>query len=357
MVATDDTNKFKPNEHVHKILISTTSRMVGEYSNEGMLISHAWPCKHDHHATIRFLETPASRTGFVLAFETPPREKSIVIPDYSPTGDAVCSYLSVLFGKRFDCHGLTEGSGFYNIPNLNLFSTLCDQSLSFNSHRPRNDFVVPLRMENFGAMLSVLEKLQKEPGLENKLRAACNFYMQSLKNAEQNIEVAYLHLVSAGEVLSSVFTYEEQALYDEETRRDLSRIRTELSNGEKVANRLSRKMYWVKRRFINSLYGLLDSRFFIGTEQAFSKENVKLYIAGAYDLRSKYIHSGIPFGHWVKPSGRVGDVPPGKWVVEDKELEGSLNKAPTYIGLERLVRFCILAYLDKFGPLKFIKVN
>ncbi len=33
---------LKPDETIHKILISTTSRMVGEFVSDDILISHAW---------------------------------------------------------------------------------------------------------------------------------------------------------------------------------------------------------------------------------------------------------------------------------------------------------------------------
>ncbi|MCL4748274.1 MAG: hypothetical protein KJZ83_23120, partial [Burkholderiaceae bacterium] len=79
-----------------------------------MLIAHAWPDFYDHTASARWSEGPASRSAFVFAFQTEnlPAD-SASIPNYSPMGDLICAYLAVLFGKRFDNHGLLEGSGFF----------------------------------------------------------------------------------------------------------------------------------------------------------------------------------------------------------------------------------------------------
>ncbi|BBI49872.1 hypothetical protein HORIV_22930 [Vreelandella olivaria] len=105
---------LQPDATIHKILISTTSRMVGEFISDDILISHAWQNFTNSSGAIRMEENPVSRSGFIIAFQTEPyrKEAGIAIPDYSPVGEIVCSYLSVLFGKRFDCHGLVEGSGF-----------------------------------------------------------------------------------------------------------------------------------------------------------------------------------------------------------------------------------------------------
>ena len=96
---------LRPDKAVHKILISTTSKFIGEYESQAMLISHAWKHATNSSGIIREEETPASRNSFVVAFRTEESdEKDIVIPDYSHIGELICSYLSVLFGKRFDSH-------------------------------------------------------------------------------------------------------------------------------------------------------------------------------------------------------------------------------------------------------------
>ena len=137
---------LRPDTTKHKALISTTSRLLGEYEKECVLIAHAWPDFQNRSAQTRHREGPASRSTFIFAFETQPIEKKpgLIIPNYTPTADLVCSYLSVLFGKRFDNHGMVEGSGYFNVPDMTTFNTLCEHQLPQNSHSPRADFSIPL---------------------------------------------------------------------------------------------------------------------------------------------------------------------------------------------------------------------
>ena len=127
---------LKPDETVQKVFFSTTSRLVGEYEGDGIIITHAWPSVYDSSANMRMLPNPISRSGYIVAFKTPPMEKAsgIVVPDYTPIGEIICSYCSVLFGKRFDCHGLVEGSGMYRIPDVTAYSSVCNPIFPFNSH-------------------------------------------------------------------------------------------------------------------------------------------------------------------------------------------------------------------------------
>jgi len=74
-------------------------------------------------------------------------------------------------------------------------------------------------------------------------------------------------------------------------------------------------------------------------------------IGAAYDLRSRYVHTGGSFGNWISLSlgGINHEVPFGKPVVEDEEFEKILAIAPTYVGLERVVRYCLLTFAKQNG--------
>ena len=332
---TEPNNKLKPDETVQKILISTTSRMVGEYENRGIVITHAWPSFYDSSITFRMFETPLSRSGFIIAFETPPIEKrpGVVIPNYTPTGENICAYLSVLFGKRFDCHGLVEGTGFYQIPDLAAYTRICDPKLPFNSHEERNCFPVPLKIDQLSLIERVFTDTTIDAMLMSRLNAICKFYMQALQNAEYNPEIAYLHLITAGEILSSFFQYSEEEMFDEQTLEDLDTIRNKIEDGNKVAKRISNRFTTVKKTFVKSLSSLLDDSFYMMAKSErsfvhFGSENIDENIGAAYKLRSKYVHTGVSFGRWVGPSRDHSDLQFGKPKVGDSEFAEILEKAP-----------------------------
>ena len=321
-------HRLRPKDTVQKMLLSTTSRMVGEYENREILITHAWPNLWSGSVGMRLAETHMSRSAYVVAFETPPLEKEpgTIVPDYSPTGEILAAYSSILFGKRFDCHGLLEGSGFYRIPDLGSYDTPSNPKLPFNSHVPRQCFPVPLDIGQLSMIGAVLIGRSADTVDVSKLKAACKFYMQALQNAESNSEVAYLHLITAGEILAGYLRY--------------TGIRG------------------VKRKFVRALCSLLDDQFYLTPDSTpihtrFQPNNIEESVGAAHDLRSRYVHTGASFGRWVDPASGIGsgDLQVGRPVVEDSELGRVLAVAPTFLGLERLVRYCVLRLMASRGLL------
>jgi hypothetical protein len=103
---------LRPVDTAQKLLISTTSHFVGVFEGDGVMLALAWP-GYARQSMIRWQEGPLSRSAFVFAFETQPIQRlpGTLIPDCSPFGDVICSYLAVLYGKRFDSHGALENQG------------------------------------------------------------------------------------------------------------------------------------------------------------------------------------------------------------------------------------------------------
>ena len=319
---------LRPKETVQKILVSTTSRMTGEYENREILITHAWPHFQSSSIEMRFSETHMSRSSYVIAFETPPIERrpGVQRPDYSAMGEILAAYMAVLFGKRFDCHGLLEGGGFYHIPELGSYDMPCNPKLPFNSHDTRECFPVPLEINQFSMIEGVFLSPASGTTDLSRLNATCRFYMQAVQNAESNTEVAYLHLIVAGELLAGG-------------------LRLEGTRGS-------------RGKFVEGLCSLLDDDFYSVPDASpsmrrFEPNNVERSIGAAYDLRSRYVHTGAPFGSWVDPSFGLasGDLRFGRPVVEDRDFGEILALAPTFRGLERLVRYGVLSLMASRGLL------
>ncbi len=72
-------------------------------------------------------------------------------------------------------------------------------------------------------------------------------------------------------------------------------------------------------------------------------------VAAAYDLRSRYVHTGTPFGNWIGPGSTYHETQLGLPVTGDKELGRILAKAPTYVGLERVTRHALLRFAQSRG--------
>ena len=349
----DSNHILRPDQTVQKILLSTTSRLVGEYEKDGIVVTHAWPSVYDSTAAMRMQPNPTSRSGYIFAFRTTPFEikSGVVVPDYTSFGEEFCAYCSVLFGKRFDCHGAVEATGRYGIPDFTAFTSVCNPALPFNSHVARKDLPTPLNLDQLALIEKLLRTDSRDSKLQRKLTAACRFYMQSLSHAETGVEVAYLHLITAGEILSSFSRFTKEELLQPQALRDLDAISKHLEQGEKVAARLARRLTAVKKTFVKTLHNLLDPEFFATSEAdiefgMFNSKDIQRRIGAAYDLRSQYVHTGVPFGRWVEPAHDLRDFQLGQPIVENAQFAKVLALAPTFLGLERLIRHAILKFME-----------
>ena len=350
----------------YKLLISTTSRLVGEYRGGKVNLSLAFPDRNS--VGLRVSESPMSRSAVMVLFEweltkTPERE----FPDLSAeaVGHCVCGVLSALYGKRFDCHGPIEGAGIFYVPDLTTYSQASRPGQPFNSHAARTSF--PVKLE-----LSEAKSVEKWlfPSLNDartrQIQTACEFYSRALQNAEQDAEVAYLHLITGGEVLAGLDEFSPEELLSQDALDDLAAIRKKL--GEPCANRVAGSMKSVRKKFAQSLFRKLDEDFYgagetdaanmfyfeahgmVGLEDKCF--DMKKCLESAYDVRSRYVHSGTPFGSWVAPnlgtslSDRVMDRP----ILPDKKLAKILEMCPTFCGLERVVRHALLKSMGVMPP-------
>jgi hypothetical protein len=342
---------LRPQRNIHKCLLSTTSRLVGEFETDDALLTHAWPDFHDRDAAFRWSEGPASRSAFIYSFQTEDEPiKSGPVPNYSPTGEIISGYLALLFGKRFDHHGLVEGSGYFHLPDLAEYGHLCRHRLPHNSHLPRADFAVPLNLVEFARFKPLLEGTSVSLKFERSLQTCTKFYLQALQTFERDPEVAYLNLITAIEVLSNFYKYKQEDLIEPETINALQQIETQLPNGEKIAKLFRGNLLKVKKRFLKTISNLVDDNFFAHSEAseamfALKKETFDSRMRAAYDLRSRYVHTGVPFGSWISMS--VGcensEIQVGVPVIkEDPKLGELIGLAPTFVGLERVTRYVLL---------------
>lgn len=348
-------HELRPKGNIQKLLISSTSRFVGEYETEDLLITHAFPL-HDPDAMMRTVtENPLSRNALIVVFKTDFFDGKGPWPDYTYTGEMFCIYLAILFGKRFDNHGLFESNGLFSLPSLQQYSTTCDYRLPQNNHQVRKGFDI----ENNLIELKKIERLWNDNTMNQKfldiLHVAGSYYLQALQTFEKQPESAYINLVTSGEVLSSYPSYDKNALLDDELRMCLERIETDLAEGEKISNIIRNRLYQIKKRFVRCLSDLVNESFFGHSEctQAYgrlSESNFETAIKSAYDLRSRYLHTGARFGNWISRGNPfLSEVQLGKPVLEDKGLAKIIFNSPTYFGLERLIRFCLLRFMQMNG--------
>ena len=232
-----------------------------------------------------------SRSAYMVSFITPEVTKApgVVVPDYQVVGERVCSLLSLLYGKRFDSHGFVQSNGRFSLPNLAQFTSSCIPTLPQNDHRERSDIAIPLDFRQIVRIKPIL--MGQDTAVATALKAAAKFYHQALQNAESDPEIAYLHLITSGEILANVHHPQNEDLLDEDIRRVIDRVRGLVPNGEKDARALASQMRQIKRRFRSTIIDLIDERFFRATEHEtqwarLKAEDLPDRVSAAYDIRS-----------------------------------------------------------------------
>jgi len=339
------------------LLLSTPAHFVGEFDTPDMLITHAWPPLYTgRRQWFGQGGDSLSRTAIVLAFRTPPPEEpapGVVIPNYENAGDMVASALSVLFGKKFENHGPFEMSGSFGVPDLAAFATPSEPRLRQNDGRPRVDRPVPLDLQEVRRIAPILGAPRGDHGVATFLSAA-RFYRRALLSIETDPEGAYLNLITAGEIISNFHELTDEEALDDEARSMLERIAKEMDDGDRVAAFLRGRLRGIKRRFVSAITSMVDDSFFDRWEAeqqwgSFKKDDFCGRIAAAYDLRSRFVHSGYPFGNWITPQMSQYEVQSGEPVVADSEMAKVLAKAPLYSGLERVIRYVLLTMAGELG--------
>ena len=348
-----------PGKNIHKVLISSPCWFVGSYESEDILIHLAWHNQNDSSSQYSYSPTPVSRNSFIMAFKKPGEETigSIKhIPNYENAGEFVCSFLAVLFGKRFDNHGLTESHGNFYRPRTELYGAITNHHLPQNSHKPRKNLEIPLNLTEVKKISRLLTDQTLNQKFLHSATAACRYYLKALQTLEDDPEIAFLHLITCGEILSNYYEYSVEELIDEQTLNDFQSIRVGIPSGDRIVKSLQKQMLRIKQRFTKAIMHHINNDFFNGSECSdphfrLDAESLERRIKSAYDVRSRYVHTGESFGGWIYPiaASRLNEILLGQPMLQDKEFSKSLSLSPTFFGLERVMRWCLLSFIHQHG--------
>lgn len=351
---------LRPKSEVCKILLSSPTRLQGNYSQGDLLLE---PIHSIQNSLFDRLNTEIllGRYHYMLVCKVPSENKNnIIIPNYSYVGDYISTALSTLYGKRFDNHGIIESSGLFWMPNY-------EQLITFSPHYyypcysnfTRKDIGINLDLRECHSIVD-FALYSKNEKLFRYFFNAAKFYLSSIKSIDSDLDKAYLDLITCGEILSNFYDdYQEEELYDSDLRQLMERL-VDYHVPDKDLSLIKKRLYQVKRRFVLTLSKLINEPFFDRTESKredakFTKENFEKSIKAAYDLRSRYVHTGFQLKDWIEiyaeseynlSEVKIPGLIPN---VDDKDLKKIIIRVPTYVGLERVMRFALLRFLHTNG--------
>ena len=358
---------LRPDKSIHKFLISTPSRFVGEFESPDLLITHAWSSFQNDRNALGLRPGPYSRNYFVIVCRIPPPENQLR-PNYRQLGERFCASLGFLFGKRFDFHGLIESDGMFHAPDLsNIRPVELSDSGPYN-HHCRKDLEIELDLSHFGKISRLFLGGTVSQDFLNVLFAAARFYHRSLQIFDLEPDAAYLDLITCGEILCNHTNYPDSTLYDPDVLEALDKLWVVPDGGEEASGRLKGNLWQIKRKFTRTIVDLLNDYFFTNTEaghQAGSlrtsatnplwregKEQITIEkrIKAAYDLRSLYVHPRMDFSLYVLPMGPIlNETQVGMHQLDSTKMQNTVFLAPTYLGMERIVRYCLVRFTHLHG--------
>lgn len=343
---------IKPFKNVQKLLISSSSRLLGEFESEHMNISLAFPQIQDKaKLKIGLDENPYSRNYFVVTVRTAPIQKGTkYLPNDYYLGEEYCIYLSIFFGKRFDNHGVLESLGIYFVPNFINFSPVSFTDIGFNNHYPRIDLNINLNLKEFENIFNIINS---DHDKKEFLLSAGKYYVRALRIFEDEPEMAYLDLITCGEILSNYYDFSEDDLYDDELKKIFEKISKKFCEEDKLIKKIKNRLYQVRKKYSLTLFNLLNKYFYSNTESKddnyrIRKNSIEKNLKASYDLRSKYVHTGNKFGSLTNPWNNLNNEIvklPKDYQINDREYYKIIKNSLTFTGLERITRYSLLRFI------------
>lgn len=286
----------------------------------------------------------------ILDSEITHTDKNNQVIDHNYTFELITSLLAVLYGKTFHYHGIIESHGTHYIPDLSGLQQLRNTRFPFNSNNCRHDFGINLNFNELHKFSPLLKGHITDTKFINIFYTACKFYLKAINTAEKEPDLAYLHLITALEIASNIYITKEMSeeLFTENEISRLEKIKSIPDDGEHLYKYFKNKFSHIKRKFVRTVLDNIDDKFWAHTESintlgAFSQDTFEDAIKAAYDFRSKYVHVGQASEFRIlKSHGYCYEVPIRTNKYKSNSIEKTLNRAPTFFGLERITRYVLL---------------
>jgi hypothetical protein len=347
---------FKPNENIFRFLFVSPAWFVGATDREDFDLTVSFPSFDRKGKDELTLNGPYSRSKFMLSVEVAPVEKKIGAfhPMYEWVGEEVSALLGGFYGKLVLNLGHYQAGSFLTVPAT--WDRPCESYSKppFNS-TPRKPDGPKLELPLAGEIIANYIGDNREDKRLSYVLRACEFYRMALENYHERPEMSFTLLASALESLVEMRTYTDAEMYDEKLLSDLAAIKTECVDGEKIVAKLKGRLFQVRRKVVALVDDFLPDAFFSQREagRAFGvvKDRIELRqrMLGAYDIRSKILHTGDRSGIWFIANDHEGcEIGLGKPVMKDARLVEMLCSSVNLAGLERITSTVLRSAIDRW---------
>ena len=300
---------------------------VGDYAH----LSHSGPFERHFYALT--INTCATDREYVRKLELDPM--------------TVVGLFSLWFGKHVRNHGPIVLDGGWMLPDMLSMHPNPYFAHAIYSGVHTKPLTRPCDWRSLESLLPIIQELKAAGTDESPIMAAAKCYSEALRLLPLDREIAFFRLIQAIECVSgkSQYTDEERFSHDEQLWTYLKWLeQLDDETGKRCAAFVKNRLYQVARGVWLWLDKRIDGDFFTAESYALADDNLKACVSGAYTLRSKYVHGGAAFADFIDPTdGRCGSLEtiPDSFLeaCQDKDLRKTLARCPSFLGLERLVRY------------------
>lgn len=301
----------------------------------------------------RFLHPgPFEHHFYALSVPTSPMDESGMFGNEVEPGHLV-ALLTLFFGRRIQNHGQIRWQEIYAMPDME--GVRPNQYYGLPIYSAAHDGKLPDRPDGWPALQSVASVVDRPMAASGALVRAAQAFAQSLTVFPLDRELGYFKLIQALETIVPRADRADGSLYshDQELMQHLEWLdQLGEPQGSRTARFIRGRLYQTKRAVWLWVRERVSAEFFSGEATALTADSLQQRLSAAYDLRSAYVHSGVHFGDWIDPvDGRCGvaETVPLEFsrICLDLDLRKLLERCPTYLGLERLVRYLLCEELTR----------
>jgi hypothetical protein len=331
-------------EGVFRFLFVSPAYFTAAFERDGFELTVVFRSFDRRSGSRMAFDGPYARSTFMLSFEVPVPDKklAVVIPQYHHVGEEVSALIGAFYGKFVINAGQMQSGNRLTVPNMWDGPCHTHEHPAFNQ-QPRKPDGPDLQLTHVAKLLEVYFYNQVEyEALDRVLRAA-EFYRMALENFHERPEMAYTLLLSALEAIIDLKTYTDDDKYDPALQEQLAQIAAQCKDGAKIVAALKGRLYQIRRRVAKLVDAYIPDTYFQQREaredfaSIKSREDLRVRVLAAYDLRSKLLHTGNRTGiSHLSLSSMGEEFVLGTPVLPDPDLVKLLVKCLTLAGLERV---------------------
>jgi hypothetical protein len=341
---------LKPPQDIHRFLFSSSAHVVGVVETDSYLLMPAFPSL-DTAMQLFYTPGPNQRSFVSVTIRIKEAEVDPAKPPQRNNYNWLADHLAVLlcgfYGKLVVNHGYTNWGDIFSVPHLGFDHTVDHALPPFNSS-PRAATKLPdMNLAHTKALLSAFLKGGGIDDAWASITNAAAFYQQALTLYSERPHLSFTLLLSSLECLLPLIKYNDDEIYDERLLEDLSTIGMKIEGGVEIVNRLKSRLFQIRRKCALFVRQTLDEQFYQSSESTIgflrvSRNDIERHVKAAYDLRSRFMHSGRSHGGWVNAMKHAGaEIVIGDPVIKDPELKKLVVDSLTLCGLERVVQYCL----------------